>query len=432
MWLALSVGALTGSMLLGALPAPSTAAVQVRDGQIVYMDNSTGPGQLFTRNLDGSDVRQLTFPPGGAAEPAFSPDGQTIAYDHGGDGSGIWLMSSDGSDQRPLAADQATWSFEGPSWSLDGSRIAYARMAQGEGGGTDIWVMEADGSHQRNVTNDQLFNFQPAYSPDGVHVAFSGQDQSGSEPTGGIYDVDITTGEERQLTQNVDNGQTNPPSNFSDEYPDYSPDGHQIAFSRCGWWIPLPSPGPQCVISTMDSDGSHQQAITPLKVDGTVFDATDPAWSADGTQLTFYAYLGSAFTPPPSPQRQGPFLYVVNADGSGLTQLPHSTGAQSPVWQSVYSKRDRGCHGTGRLIAGASGPNLLRGSASSDVVDAGSGADKVIGKSGADTLCGGPGADRLVGGPGADKLVGGPGKDILIGGPGKDRIVSGGGDVVRP
>jgi Tol biopolymer transport system component len=418
-------------MVLAALPASSTATVQVRDGQIVYLDTSVG--QLFTRNLDGSNVQQLTFPPGGAADPAFSPDGQTIAYNHGGDGSGIWLMSSDGSDQRPLATDQVgQWSFQGPSWSLDGSRIAYARMAPGEGGGTDIWVMDSDGSHQRNVTNDHLFNFLPAYSPDGVHVAFSASDQNGPPTASGIYDVDITSGQEQQLTQDApDNAPSTPPSYFSDESPDYSPDGSQIAFSRCGWWT---SKGPQCVIFTMDSDGSNQEAITPLEVDGTVFSASDPAWSADGTQLTFVAYLGSALPAPPpfGQQQQGPFLYVINTDGSGLAQLPNSTGAKTPVWQSVYSKRDSGCRGKGHLIAGAAGPNLLRGSTGSDVVDAGRGADRVIGRSGDDTLCGGQGADRLVGGPGADKLVGGPGKDILIGGPGKDRIVSGPGDVVRP
>jgi TolB protein len=412
--------------VVGAVAAgSSTASVQLRNGRVAYWGGDVK--QIFSRTLDGSDVKQLTHPPGQAAQPAFSPDGTTIAYSRTNPDSGIWAMDADGSSKRPLAIGAADQ--EDPAYSLDGSRIAYDRYAKDD---TEIWVMGSDGSDPHQVTSDpSIAKYIPSYSPDGVHLAYSTSEVQGFVFTYGLRSLDLASGHEQRLTKEVfdENHQGGDIPNLIDEAPAYSPDGSQIAFNRCGFWGDYRPP--RCAIYTVSSDGDREHRVTPTKVNGLYFDASDPAWSADGSELIFSAYLGELTIVPPGPPRYGPFLFTINPDGTNLAQVPGSEGDKAPTWQG-HTVRRGGCRGRGRFVAGTVGRNLLRGSDRADVIDAGGAPDRVLGLGGADTLCGGTGADHLVGGPGADRLVGGPGRDVLIGGPGKDRIVSGPGDVVRP
>ena len=71
------------------------------------------------------------------SDPSWSPDGTRIAFSRH---SEIWVMNADGTNQTKLLdSDQC------PRWSPDGTKIAF------EGNG-DIWVMNADGTNQRKLT----------------------------------------------------------------------------------------------------------------------------------------------------------------------------------------------------------------------------------------------------------------------------------------
>ncbi len=95
----------------------------------------------------------------------------------------------------------------------------------------------------------------------------------------------------------------------------------------------------------------------------------------------------------------GPFLHVVNQDGSDPHLLDQSDGSQTPSWQRHVLSAKRGCFGPGHPIAGASGPNLLRGGGGSDFIDSMAGHDRLRGMRGNDTLCAGPGNDTVDWGP---------------------------------
>jgi WD40-like Beta Propeller Repeat len=83
----------------------------------------------------------------------------------------IWSMRADGTRARPLTSAPAM-EFD-PTWSPDGSRIAY-RHQTGDDGTTEIFVMDADGSDQRNLTgNDVADYWGPAWPPDGSSIAFN-------------------------------------------------------------------------------------------------------------------------------------------------------------------------------------------------------------------------------------------------------------------
>ncbi len=100
-----------------------------------------------------------------AFSPAWSPNGQRIAYvaspDLGFVGGGeeakagaakrrIWVMNRDGSDQRQLTHD-AAFRDERPLWSADGSHILFARLDQK--GRASLWLMRNDGSKLQQVAD---------------------------------------------------------------------------------------------------------------------------------------------------------------------------------------------------------------------------------------------------------------------------------------
>jgi Tol biopolymer transport system component len=124
-----------------------------------------GIGQLYVVNADGTGLSQLTDfqPPNGVATggteatPAWSPDGQQIAYTvHDCGTQQVYISAVDGSDTRNLSNDPA-WADTGPNWSSDGSEIAViSRPAEAWRAGEepvirDIRVITADGTDSWTV-----------------------------------------------------------------------------------------------------------------------------------------------------------------------------------------------------------------------------------------------------------------------------------------
>jgi Tol biopolymer transport system component len=171
------------------------AFVSERDAQVP---------NIFIMRADGTEVRQITHDSTGKGELAWSPKGDRIAFVRtpaGGGDRDIYSINTDGSRLADLSNDPTSFDLE-PAWSPDGTRIAYSgALHKGESVGMDLWIMNADGSgqhelfHENNKYSDGAY---PAWSPDGTTIAFSANNGSGyyhvwSVPASGGQNTELIT-----------------------------------------------------------------------------------------------------------------------------------------------------------------------------------------------------------------------------------------------
>jgi Tol biopolymer transport system component len=183
--------------------------------------------KIYLMNADGSEHRALTRPQAGVRDLAWSPDGRKLAFLQAKGGCGpscydIYVVNRDGSGLRNLTAKLAVGirlnldPASDPAWSPDGQMIAFARLNPGLG--QPIYVVKADGRRLRNLTPKPVGAYAaPAWSPDGRKIAFVSDRDGNSE----VYVMNANGNGQRNLTRNP----------AFDADPAWSPDGRKIAFA---------------------------------------------------------------------------------------------------------------------------------------------------------------------------------------------------------
>ena len=125
----------------------------------MFSSSRSGTRHLWSAALDGSDVRPLSTGAALDERPAFSPDGQQIAFisDRGG-ARAIWIVSRDGGAARELVKAVVISSL---SWSPDGQRIVYAAPA-GESPG--LWTVAVSNGRVSRLPTRFAAN-EPSWNP---------------------------------------------------------------------------------------------------------------------------------------------------------------------------------------------------------------------------------------------------------------------------
>ncbi len=163
------VGTASAAALMAALmvvvPAPiARAAMPGANGRIAF--DHLPPGgithDVVSIAVDGTGSTRLTSTTT-SPWPSWSPDGSRIAFTSSRDGNDeIYVMNADGSALTRLTNNSAT-DIE-PAWSPDGSRIAFVR---GSGPSSELYVMNADGSGQTRVLSGGPIR-SPNWAPTGL------------------------------------------------------------------------------------------------------------------------------------------------------------------------------------------------------------------------------------------------------------------------
>lgn len=300
---------LAGSALGLLAPAPAQAAYPGVPGRIFFQSDRDGAPHLYSMNSDGSRIVQLTTTATNIS-PSLSPDGTQIAFIRAGD---VWTMDIDGTGLAQVTQTPAA--EQTPVWSPDGDQIAYAVVADG-GSDLEILVRAADGSGSPTQLTDNAFpDLEPAWSPalpghpEGLIAFVSART---GDTNRNVYVMDHQGGSVVNLTPNGDYGGV--PYQGHDDDPSWSPQGrlaYSHTFQANGGGLPA--------IWAIEADGS---GMTRLSTDPTQ-SATEPAWSPDGAHL---AYVGTVGT-----DRN---IAVMAADGSSAEQIDTTVSHDiAPEWQ---------------------------------------------------------------------------------------------------
>jgi Tol biopolymer transport system component len=158
---------LTSLLVLLSLAVPASAAAAPSTGAVVFSKTSTldgvAKGGLYA--VREGRLNQLTEDPADT-EPAFSPDGRTIAYARGGD---LYSVRPDGSGQRRLTSGAELDSA--PQVSPDGRRVVFERRAS-TAAPADLYTVRALGGGVRALTSGPDDDHEADFSPDGRAVVF--------------------------------------------------------------------------------------------------------------------------------------------------------------------------------------------------------------------------------------------------------------------
>ncbi len=290
------------------------------EGQVLFYRTQYDPEteqsttDLYTINADGTDERNLTagFGPR-VATAEWSPDGSRIAFITSGSLGTLYVMDADGANLREVV--DGVGAFD---WSADGSQFAVIHPAD-----DDTWqlfIIAADGSDLRQITNIPSADApsrsdSPDWSPDGSHIAFANTNRIA--PMTWVRGIYVVNSDGTNLVEVM-------PQEHGYVAPQWDPQGQRILFSRPRraarevW-------GSAIYIARMNESEPAVEVIAGD--DGS--EPTGPTWSPDG------AAIAASLTPSlphdgaaPTTGTRG--IHLINADTGTRTQITHY--GTDPAW----------------------------------------------------------------------------------------------------
>lgn len=148
------------------------------DGEkLAFHSYKSGNYHIWTVNKDGSELTQVTSGIYDDREPHWSPNGQSIAFSSDRNGNyDIWKVTLADLSVQALTSDPANEYH--PAFSGDGSRVAFVSENKDAPG---IYAMRADGSQPALLAASENSLASPSWSPDGQHLVFTAYDGENSQ-----------------------------------------------------------------------------------------------------------------------------------------------------------------------------------------------------------------------------------------------------------
>jgi len=274
--------------LVAAVLALVHTGAPSRNGLVAF-DRCCGTAAtgIWTVRANGTGARRIFRPPADDAPltPAWSPRGTQIAYAPGAPLGGLWVMNTNGTFRHRILRGNGDLLF--PTWSTDGTRIAFADLPRRGARFHDIYVVRTSAlGVPRLLAAASVDESAPAWAPDDSAIAY----QRGRD----VWIMRTNGTGQRLLIRNA-------------RSPSWSPGATHIAFIRNGdpW------------IANRNGTGARRVARVPQP-------QISVAWSPDGRLLAT------------APIDRGDILLVA-ANGSKITPLTNAAGFFNslPAWQRL-------------------------------------------------------------------------------------------------
>jgi Tol biopolymer transport system component len=263
-------------------------------------------------DAESGALSQVAVPQGSYSGPAWSPTGEAlaftgIAYERlptssntvSATGDLVYIADSTGADAR-LLTEESPDGMASPSWSPDGTRVAYILNSA-------IWVATVDGTARDSITRGMQSAFAPAWSPTDDRIAFMGYENEFSA----VYLVNADGTGQRKLS----------PEGVPASDPAWSPDGQWIAYTSFE--------DGRTRLHVSRADGTEQREIHATR------SIRQLSWSPDGEWIAFTTVIGG---------NDGPIdtvhLSVIEAfadDPDAHTLLRDLTDFAAPAWRETAS-----------------------------------------------------------------------------------------------
>jgi TolB protein len=248
-------GRLAAHQFSDAITKAVTGLPGFATSRLAFISSSSGAKELYTADIDGYNVRQITHDNTISASPALSHDGAKIAYTSYKSGyADVYLVDLASGSRTRIAFYPGINS--GPSFSPDDSTLA---LTLSKDGNPEIYTISLSGGIENRITRTRGGETSPSWSPTGDRLVYSSDDHGSPQlfisSSSGVTEMDqLYTG------------------NSYCTKPDWSPDGKSIAFTA--------RVGGQFEIGDFDLASREGHLVTTSG-------GEDPAWTRDSRHLVY-------------------------------------------------------------------------------------------------------------------------------------------------